>query len=249
MSEIPRSHPRYKSLMARERLVAGLKAGMTSEAGLLAHGRGEAFDYLLGERTHGFAQRAIAMTSALLIGAKHPVLSVNGNSGALAGPELAAFVKEFPFVTLEVNLFHHSEERSARIADHLRSFGVERVLESCKSPAGTLEGIESPRRFMSAGGIADADVVLVALEDGDRCEALVKSGRTVIAIDLNPLSRTAQMAQVSIVDELTRVIEVLGDQLRKDADASPGELGERMAGYDNRAVLDEAVRTLRGNLD
>ena len=31
-----------------------------------------------------------------------------------------------------------------------------------------------------------ADTVLVPLEDGDRTEALVKMGKTVVAIDLNP---------------------------------------------------------------
>ena len=33
--------------------------------------------------------------------------------------------------------------------------------------------------------------ILVPLEDGDRCEALVNMGKTVVVIDLNPLSRSA----------------------------------------------------------
>ena len=50
MVKIPTTHPRYESLMKREKLVAGIEAGITSKQGLIAHGRGEAFDYLIGER-------------------------------------------------------------------------------------------------------------------------------------------------------------------------------------------------------
>jgi len=49
---IPRSHPRYKSLMTRELIVEGVKKGITSTQGLIAQGRGEAFDYLIGEKKH-----------------------------------------------------------------------------------------------------------------------------------------------------------------------------------------------------
>ena len=45
------------------------------------------------------------------------------------------------------------------------------------------------------------------LEDGDRCEALVAMGKTVIVIDLNPLSRSAKMGTITIVDELSRVVD------------------------------------------
>jgi 4-phosphopantoate--beta-alanine ligase len=48
-------------------------------------------------------------------------------------------------------------------------------------------------------------VILVPLEDGDRCEALVNMGKTVIVVDLNPLSRSAKMASITIVDEISRV--------------------------------------------
>ncbi|HIN08360.1 MAG TPA: DUF137 domain-containing protein, partial [Candidatus Poseidoniales archaeon] len=47
------------------------------------------------------------------------------------------------------------------------------------------------------------------LEDGDRCQALVEMGKRVITIDLNPLSRTARTAHVTVVDELTRVLPQL----------------------------------------
>ena len=50
MSEIPKSHPRYNSLISRERLVQASKDGLLAESAMIAHGRGEAFDYLLGEK-------------------------------------------------------------------------------------------------------------------------------------------------------------------------------------------------------
>ncbi|MFQ5919412.1 MAG: hypothetical protein ACE5I4_05130, partial [Thermoplasmata archaeon] len=50
-SSVPPSHPRYGSLVTREQLVAAAEKGLVAWEGLVAHGRGEAFDYLLGERT------------------------------------------------------------------------------------------------------------------------------------------------------------------------------------------------------
>ncbi len=57
--EVPKSHPRYKSLMTRDRIVKGVEKGITSLHGLIAQGRGEAFDYLIGEKTNDFAKKAI----------------------------------------------------------------------------------------------------------------------------------------------------------------------------------------------
>ena len=245
MTDIPISHPRYHSLKLRERLLVGLKAGLASEAGLLAHGRGEAFDYLIGETSRDFATEAIAVASARLVSARRPVFSVNGNSAALAGVELVALAEAFEPLTLEVNLFHHSSDRSARIAEYLRSLGATRVVESASAAAVALPGVESARRNMSPDGLASADVVAVALEDGDRCRALVDAGRTVIAIDLNPMSRTAQMAHVSITDELTRAVKLLTDQLVNDRAASKDALAARIAAYDNRAILERGIAAIR----
>ncbi|MDP7742757.1 MAG: hypothetical protein QGF67_15050, partial [Lentisphaeria bacterium] len=90
MSDVPETHPRYLSLLLRDRIVAGVEAGVTSIHGLIAHGRGEAFDYLLGERTHDFAESAIAAAGAMLRSAVHPVISINGNAAALVPDELVA---------------------------------------------------------------------------------------------------------------------------------------------------------------
>ena len=100
---------------------------------------------------------------------------------------------------------------------------------------------------MHPDGIARADVVLVPLEDGDRCEALVASGRRVITVDLNPLSRTARTATVTIVDEWTRVLPLLSRRLQADRELAPDELRGRLAAYDNAAVLARAEAALRGS--
>jgi 4-phosphopantoate--beta-alanine ligase len=48
--KIPRSHPRRESLLVREKLANGFETGLVAREGLIAHGKGEAFDYLFGEK-------------------------------------------------------------------------------------------------------------------------------------------------------------------------------------------------------
>ena len=55
LHEIPKNHPRYQSLFTREKIIEGMHEGIVAEAGLIAAGRGEAFDYILGEETPPFA--------------------------------------------------------------------------------------------------------------------------------------------------------------------------------------------------
>ena len=87
---IPADHPRYRSLVTRERLARCAKRGIVAWEGLTAHGRGEAFDYLIGERTTESALLAERTAAALLLKADRPVISVNGNTAALASREIAA---------------------------------------------------------------------------------------------------------------------------------------------------------------
>src|SRR3989338_5825728 len=111
---IPKSHPRYTSLKIREKIVDGVKKCITSQHGLIAHGRGEAFDYLIGEKTSKFAEKAIEAAAALLVLAEYPVISVNGNSAALVPNELVKLSKAIP-AKLEVNIFHKSKSRELKI--------------------------------------------------------------------------------------------------------------------------------------
>ncbi|HJM19376.1 MAG TPA: hypothetical protein QF802_02850, partial [Candidatus Thalassarchaeaceae archaeon] len=63
MGDIPRSHPRYNSLMGRKLLTDAAAEGLLADSALIAHGRGEAFDYLLGEATCDSALKAIKQAS------------------------------------------------------------------------------------------------------------------------------------------------------------------------------------------
>ena len=83
MAEIPESHPRRKSLISRKTIVEATKKGLLADSAMIAHGRGEAFDYLLGEKTSLSALRAIKEVANRLKKAKRPVISVNGNTAIL----------------------------------------------------------------------------------------------------------------------------------------------------------------------
>jgi 4-phosphopantoate--beta-alanine ligase len=123
-AEVSPKHPRAESIRIRERLIRRVKSGVVSLAGLIAHGRGEAFDYILGERTTPSAARAIRAAAGALLIAERPVLSVNGNMAALCPRELV----ELAGVTgakLEVNLYHRLPGRDSAIEKLLRDEGVE----------------------------------------------------------------------------------------------------------------------------
>ena len=85
---IPKSHPRYESLLLREKMVTAAKKGYLADSAMIAHGRGEAFDYLIGERTTYPAKRAMYVAVAALLLSENPVISVNGNATALACDEI-----------------------------------------------------------------------------------------------------------------------------------------------------------------
>lgn len=206
MTEIPSSHPRYASLVLRERLVDGFRNGIVAPQGLVAHGRGEMFDYLLRERTCKEARAASRAAASLLIKAERPVISVNGNVAALCAKEVVLLAKAAG-AKLEVCLFHRSDDRVLKIQRLLERNGAKGVLGFL--PDAALPGIEHMRGLCSRDGIYSADVVLIPLEDGDRAEALARMGKKTIAIDLNPLSRTSRSATVTIVDEVTRAIPEL----------------------------------------
>lgn len=237
---IPPSHPRYRSLVTRELLADCAKSGLVSWEGLTAHGRGEAFDYLIGEKTSESARLAERTAAALLMSARHPVISVNGNTAALAAPEIAALQKASGAL-VEVNLFHRTEARVQQIEDRLRSAGA----DVFSGEAERLLPLDHDRAWCRREGMYSADVILVPLEDGDRCEALVGMGKTIIAVDLNPLSRTARKATLTIVDELTRALPEI---TRACGNLAPGESPRLIASLNNHYLLSEAIREMTGRL-
>lgn len=247
-TNIPADHPRAASLRVREAMKDAVARGLVHPTGLIAHGRGEAMDYLLGERTPPEALEAIDEAARLLWAARRPVLSLNGNVVALAAAQVVEVALARPGLRLEVNLFHRTEERVRRLVEAVEAAALGaghpemRVLG--RDADFRIPGLTSDRALTSRAGIGEADVVLVPLEDGDRCGAIKAMGKTVITIDLNPLSRTAKAADVTIVDELTRALPLLAAALRRlnDREAARntpaiGPAGAPRSGFDNDDVL------------
>jgi len=240
---ILKSHPRYESLMTRELIVEGVRKGITSTQGLIAQGRGETFDYLIGEKTTESALFAEKVAAAKLLIARKPVISVNGNVAALVSSEIIR-LSELVNAPLEVNLFHRTEERVNKIIGHLRSLGAKNLVT--KSNA-LIPGLEHDRAKVDSDGIFIADVVLVPLEDGDRCKALMDMGKTVIAIDLNPLSRTAQCATITIVDNIVRAVPNISKFAEELKELDMKKLKEITRGYDNKQTLSLAIEEINKN--
>jgi 4-phosphopantoate--beta-alanine ligase len=239
---VPASHPRHDSLVARDRLVEGVETGVTSVHGLIAHGRGEAFDYLLGERTIDSADRAARAGAASLLSADRPVISVNGNVAALA-PGAAVDLATAVDAAVEVNLFHRSEQRVRAVADRLREHGADEVLGV--DADARIPGLDHDRARVDADGIAAADVVLVPLEDGDRAAALDAAGKSEVVIDLNPLSRSARTADVPVVDELSRALANLTAHAESLASRPRAELRAVVDEFDPEAAIAAAERSIR----
>lgn len=239
---IPEDHPRCRSLIARELIAEGMMNGIVAPEGMSAHGRGEAFDYLIGEKTTGSAFLAEKTAAAMLLMAKRPVISVNGNTAALAAP-LVADLQQASGAAVEVNLFHRTEERVEKISGHLEKNGAE-VL---KGIPRRLLPLSHARALCLEDGIYAADTVLVPLEDGDRCGALRSLGKNVITIDINPLSRTARTATLTIVDELTRAMPNISSGCF-ELQNKPSECTRLITSHDNNYLLRSALEEIMENL-
>ena len=235
---VPKSHPRYESLMTREKIAKGVEKGITSVHGLMAHGRGEAFDYLIGEKTTKAAKKSIEAAAALLLTAKNPVVSVNGNAAALVPRELFQLAKTIN-AKLEINIFHPSEQRELKIKNYLIKNGAKEVLLPQKNCE--IKYLDSNRKYVNKEGIYKADSVFVPLEDGDRTEALVKNGKKVIVVDLNPMSRSAKNATITIVDNITRAVPLLTETIKKYKKFNENKLEKIIKDYDNKKVLKESI--------
>ncbi|RDE13702.1 MAG: phosphopantothenate/pantothenate synthetase [Candidatus Thorarchaeota archaeon] len=246
--EVPPDHPRRESLEVRERVIEGHEKHIVATAGLLAHGRGEAFDYLIGEKTSEQARRAARAAVAAILSADNPVVSVNGNACALVANDLVSLSKATG-APLEINLFYYAREREDAVLKSLRRAGAERILGTHDRPSTTIPELSSNRRKVDTEGIARADVVLVPLEDGDRTEALRALGKFVIAIDLNPMSRTATHADITIVDNIVRVLPLMNGLAQEMKDQPREELKRMASEFDNRANLSESIRLIMAHLE
>ena len=183
-----------------------------------------------------------------LLRAVSPVISMNGNSTVLAGAEAIKIVT-IVGCPIEVNIYYRTEERMTRLVNELESMREELLASSPQAERdsisrveilglvsdGRIRGLEGPRSLCSADGIEKADVVLVPLEDGDRCEALIALGKEVIAIDLNPLSRTSRTATVTIVDEVSRALSGIVNELHSKPEPSI---------WDNNNTLKDALEIM-----
>jgi len=234
MNNIPKSHPRYKSLVTREKMKEALKKGLIHETGLIAHGRGEAFDYLIGEKTISEVDDCEKIAAAALIISKNPVISVNGNIVTLAGKQCVN-LSDLIDSKIEVNLFHRSEKRMKLLRKELKKHGAKK-LYGFKGDA-KIPGLEHNRGICDKEGIFSSDVILVPLEDGDRCKALKNMGKKVITIDLNPLSRTARTADITIVDNITRALPNIIRWIKILKNEDKSKLEKLVNEWDNKKML------------
>ena len=240
MTLIPKSHPRLDSLLIREKLVKGFDNNLVAKEGLLAHGRGETFDYLLGEKTSKSAKEAIKAAAFMLKNAQNSVISVNGNFAALCPQEIIQLAN-YTNSKIEVNLFYSTEKRKKAITKILKKSGAKQIFGLNKKSSVKLSGIDSNRRIVDKNGIFSADVVLVPLEDGDRTIALKKAKKKIITFDLNPLSRTAQTADITIVDNVIRAMKLLVIESKKKT--------QKMSNYDNKKNLQVSILEIKKNLE
>ena len=241
--DIPKNHPRYESLIMREKIKDCLRAGILSEVGIAAHGRGEAFDYFLGEKTTFEAKKSIKAAAIMICRAKNPVISVNGNIACLIPNEIVELSKIVP-LKIEINLFYRTLEREIKIKEKLEKHGATNVLGVGENANQFIPNLDSLRGKVSNEGIFTSDVVIVPLEDGDRAFALKKMGKKIITIDLNPLSRTSLCSDISIVDNVVRAMPQLIEEIKK----FKGKSIEEDIEFDNNENIRKSIEIMRDNL-
>ena len=244
--ELHESHPRYLSLLAREKLVTGFKRGLVASEGLIAHGRGECFDYLIGECTIESAKAAVNAASATLLLARYPVISINGNVTALCVDQVCQLNRSLENSAVEINLFYYTKERERLISEEFKKYGLLKIFGIDPKNLVSIPELESNRRFVDRNGISKADVVFVPLEDGDRTIALKRMNKKVITVDLNPVSRTALSSDITIVDNIVRVIPQLIECIKyHKKHSSENDLKELIEGFDNLDGLKKALEVIK----
>jgi len=241
---VDKSHPRYESLLLRDKIVKASKKGYLADSGMIAHGRGETFDYLIGEKTTYPAKRAMYVAVSSLLLSKNPVISVNGNATALASKDIVKLA-EIIGAKIEINLFYRTDERVKIITQIYKDLGNENILGTVDDDIEYLTGIKNKRATASKSGIFTADTILIPLEDGDRAEILKNSGKNIITIDLNPLSRTSKMSNISIMDNIVRAIPFM-IKIAEDLKTQDKEvLLEMIKEFDNEENLKESLEEIK----
>ena len=241
---INKSHPRYESLVLREKIVKASKRGYLADSAMIAHGRGEAFDYLIGEKTTYPAKRAMYVAISSLILSKNPVISVNGNTTALVCEDIIKLAKTID-AKIEINLFYRTDERVKIITEIYKKNGYDDILGTLDDEMEYLSEIKNNRSSASKRGILKADTILIPLEDGDRAEILKNTNKKIITIDLNPLSRTSQMSDISIMDNIVRAIPFM-IKIAEDLKTQNEEvLKEIVNEFDNEENLKESLEEIK----
>ncbi len=244
---IPKSHPRYESLLLRDKIVKAAEKGYLADSAMIAHGRGEAFDYLIGEKTTYPAKRAMYVAVAALLLSNNPVISVNGNATALAIDEIIELANAVN-AKIEINLFYRTDERVELLTALYREHGYKEILGSLDDDIEYLNDIKNNRATASKTGIYTADTILIPLEDGDRAEILKKTGKNTITIDLNPLSRTSKMSDVSIMDNIVRAIPFMTKIAEDLKTQDKNVLIEMVNDFDNDENLKECLEQIKRGL-
>ncbi|MFB5619625.1 MAG: phosphopantothenate/pantothenate synthetase family protein, partial [Nitrosopumilus sp.] len=78
--------------------------------------------------------------------------------------------------------------------------------------------------------------------------ALRKAGKTVITFDLNPLSRTSETANITIVDNVIRAIDLLIIESKKLSRKNQKTLQKIISDFDNKKNLRDNVIQIKNNL-
>ncbi len=246
--EVPKDHPRYESLITREKIIEGMHQKIVAEAGLIAHGRGEAFDYILGESTPSFALRQEKLAVITLLLANHPIISINGNVAVLCPQEIVQ-LSQIVDAPLEINLFYRTHERELAIESVLKRAGAQEIFGIDPKKQESIPEISHQRRIVDSRGIALSDCVFVPLEDGDRTMALKNLGKQVVTVDLNPLSRTSLAATVSITNNIIRAVIEMVAFAEKFENLSRKELEIMKKQLNNKKLLQEALKFMSSRLE
>ena len=242
--KIPQTHPRASSLIIREKLVDGFRNGIVVPQGLIAHGRGEAFDYLLGEKTTKYAYEAEKVAVCLLLLSNKSIISVNGNTAVLCAKDLVT-LSNVTKSRIEVNLFHKSRARTNAIASILRNEDAFDVLGLDNKSKTVIKRVSSNRKYVDKDGIMNSDTIFLALEDGDRTESLVRMGKKVISVDLNPLSRTAIASNITIIDNIVRAIPNMVKISERLVKKDKSYLLHLIKNFDNKENMHKSLVTIK----